>query len=248
MLGSDNPTTWIVYNHLMLKYGSFPILIEPPVSRKAVFKNRIRKLGLWEVLGQVAFIVLIRPLLARRSAATVRAICLRHGLEPMAPLSPDILQVPSVNSPTCQAYLAEAAPRVVVVNGTRILKPETLKATPATFINTHQGITPLYRGAHGGYWALHQGDPQHCGITIHLVDEGIDTGNIVSQRMIVPGPKDCFVTYPYLQTAAALPPLVEAIEQAEAGTLATRPISGTSRIWYHPTLWTYLNGRRRGVR
>ena len=40
----------------------------------------------------------------------------------------------------------------------------------------HAGITPQYRGVHGGYWAVVNNDPEHCGVTIHFVDKGIDTG------------------------------------------------------------------------
>jgi methionyl-tRNA formyltransferase len=46
----------------------------------------------------------------------------------------------------------------------------------------HAGITPRYRGTHGGYWVLLNNDPGHCGVTIHLVDPGIDTGSIVARR------------------------------------------------------------------
>jgi len=72
-------------------------------------------------------------------------------------------------------------PDVVVVNGTRIIAEKVLHSVPATFLNTHSGITPLYRGAHGGYWALVKKDRANCGVTIHVVDAGIDTGGIVTK-------------------------------------------------------------------
>ena len=119
---------------------------------------------------------------------------------------------------------------------------------PATFINTHQGITPQYRGSHGAYWALHEDDRNHCGVTVHLVDAGIDTGNIIGQAMTEPTPADSFVTYPYLQTAAALPILHKAISEARQDTLETRAISGPSAVWYHPGATQYLRALLRGVR
>ncbi len=136
----------------------------------------------------------------------------------------------------------------MIVNGTRILRRNVLEATAAPFINTHQGITPKYRGAHGGYWALHENDPERCGVTLHLVDQGIDTGNIIAQALISPGAMDCYITYPYLQIAAALPFLVRAIRDSVAGRLQTSKAEGPSAIWYHPGFFQYLRARLRGVR
>ena len=58
---------------------------------------------------------------------------------------------------------------------------------------------------HGGYWALVSGHPEACGVTVHLVDEGIDSGGILAQSVITPGPADCFVTYPLMQLGVGLP-------------------------------------------
>ena len=123
-----------------------------------------------------------------------------------------------------------------------------LSSTHAPFINTHAGITPKYRGTHGGYWALYNSDPGRCGVTVHLVDAGIDTGDIVDQAPIKPIREDSFVTYPYLQLAAALPLLVKAVQGALAGALPSRLATGESAVWYHPGLLQYLAGRLRGVR
>ena len=46
----------------------------------------------------------------------------------------------------------------MVVNGTRILSRRMLESIDAVFLNMHVGITPKYRGVHGGYWALANGD------------------------------------------------------------------------------------------
>jgi folate-dependent phosphoribosylglycinamide formyltransferase PurN len=139
---------------------------------------------------------------------------------------------------------------VVLVFGTRILTTATLTAVDARFINLHAGITPLYRGVHGGYWALHDGHPEHFGATVHLVDSGIDTGAVIGQSYVKPARRDDFASYPLLQTAAALPVLVDAIGQALRGELA--PVAapaGDSRLRSHPTLGSYLRARvGRGVK
>jgi folate-dependent phosphoribosylglycinamide formyltransferase PurN len=248
LIGSDNPTTWIVYNRLVREFGLFPAIIEEPVARRILLKNRVRKLGLGAVISQLGFIAVIRPILKYQSARRINQLCKRHDLEPDQPLATAITHVENINDPTSLGIIAAHQPKVIIVNGTRILKSATLQASPATFINTHQGITPQYRGAHGGYWALHEKDPNHCGVTVHVVDEGIDTGNVIAQALIQPEPQDSYVTYPYLQTAAALPHLKAAVSAVLDETLTSTTISGASAVWYHPGIWQYLKARLRGVR
>jgi phosphoribosylglycinamide formyltransferase 1 len=248
LIGSDNPTTWIVYNRLVREFGLFDAVIENTVDKGALVRNRARKLGWPAVLSQMAFVALIRPILRYQSARRVREICRVNDLEIHEPLSPSIRRVENINGPDAVALIGESKPDVVIVNGTRILKRHVLECTSATFINTHQGITPKYRGAHGGYWALYENDPERCGVTLHIVDQGIDTGNIIAQALISPGMLDCYTTYPYLQIAAALPFLISAIRDCVAGSLKTSEAKGESTVWYHPGFFQYIRARLRGVR
>jgi len=129
----------------------------------------------------------------------------------------------------------------VVVNGTRILSKRLLGCIDAVFINMHAGITPLFRGVHGGYWPLAQGQPEHCGVTVHLVDPGIDRGKVLGQALIQPTPEDNFTTYPLLQLAAGIPLMLRAVQGALDGAPETVPHPpGSSMQWYHPTLGSYL--------
>ena len=248
LLGSDNPTTWIVYNRLVEEFGPFPALIESAISRRVLFKNRIRKLGLLAAVSQVAFVGLIRPFLRYFAKQRINQICRLDGLECVEPMSTHITKIASANGEDCAKFLREAEAKVVIVNGTRILRPHILNSTSAIFLNTHQGITPEYRGAHGAYWALEQNDAANCGVTIHLVDEGIDTGNIVGQAKIIPSSEDNFSSYPFLQTATALPLLLTAVRNILGDKLETTPIQGLSRVWYHPGFFTYIFGRLRGIK
>jgi methionyl-tRNA formyltransferase len=160
------------------------------------------------------------------------------------------MRVPSANDAQTIKLLAQIAPKVVVVSQTRILARRVLSGVPATFINVHTGITPKYRGMHGAYWALATGDDTNCGVTVHVVDAGIDTGPVIAQARITPSQTDSYFTYHWAQLAAGLPLLVRAVEDALAGRLATSlpQTEVDSRLFYHPTLWGYLwVGLQRGV-
>jgi folate-dependent phosphoribosylglycinamide formyltransferase PurN len=162
----------------------------------------------------------------------------------------EVTRVSSVNSAQARRLLRKFGPAVVVVNGTRIISAKTLSSVSVPFINMHAGITPGFRGVHGGYWALATGAASDCGVTVHLVDPGVDTGAVLSQARISPERNDNFFTYPLLQLEAGLPLLLDAVGRACAGALSEMPTSCTSPSmqWYHPALWTYIvTGLRRGV-
>jgi methionyl-tRNA formyltransferase len=124
--------------------------------------------------------------------------------------------------------------------GTRLIEEAARRAANAPFVNYHAGITPKYRGVHGAYWARATGDAANCGVTVHLLDSGIDTGAILYQARIVPERQDNFSTYPYLQLAAGLPLFARAGEDAASGKLAPIDVDLPSKLWSHPTLWSYL--------
>ena len=248
LLGVDGESTYIVYNRLALEFGPFPAIIEQPISRLTLLRIRRRKLGLLAVASQLAFLVGVRPFINRQGKDRIARIKSENHLD-ASPISAQyVSHVPSVNLPETIELITRFDPKIIVVNGTRIISRKVLGCTRATFINTHAGITPKYRGAHGGYWALYNNDPGRCGVTVHLVDPGIDTGAIVDQALIKTTREDLFATYPYLQVAAALPILVNAVRSALDGTLQSKPATGELAVWYHPGLLQYLSGRLHGIR
>jgi folate-dependent phosphoribosylglycinamide formyltransferase PurN len=250
ILGGEHGSTNIVYNALKPSFDIRGVIIETRVARRQFLSRRVHRLGLFRVLGQILFRGLVVPSLRASSRQRIRDICDQHGLDDRPIEETVVTRVPSVNSDEAIAALRGMDPSVVVVNGTRIISKPVLDSVPARFVNMHAGITPLYRGVHGAYWALVQGDRPACGVTVHLVDPGIDTGTIIDQAVIDPTPQDNFVTYPLHQLAAGLPLLEQAVRDALNGRVATKdPPAGPSRLWSHPTLWGYLWHRaRHGVK
>jgi cephalosporin hydroxylase len=64
----------------------------------------------------------------------------------------------------------------------KILKNPLLDAPRRGFVNTHPSLLPYNRGKHYNFWALVEQAP--FGVTLHLVDSGVDTGDIVAQAAI----------------------------------------------------------------
>ena len=199
----------------------------------------MRRQGPVTVLGQIGF-VLLQKLLARRSGRRIGEIIAEHGIDPNPNPACEILAVSSVNSLACRAALAMLKPDVVLVIGARIIGKQTLAGISAPVINFHSGINPKYRGQAGGYWALAMGDARNAGVTVHLVDDGVDTGAVLYQARFAATPQDNFLTYFYIQAAIARPLAISAVEDALAGNLRPVEVKLPSQQFYHPTLWFYL--------
>jgi methionyl-tRNA formyltransferase len=63
-----------------------------------------------------------------------------------------------------------------------IIKPEIINLLPHKIINLHISYLPYNRGASPNIWSFIENTP--CGITIHEIDNGIDTGDILIQEQI----------------------------------------------------------------
>lgn len=72
-----------------------------------------------------------------------------------------------------------------------IIPKSLLNLLPGGFINFHYGLLPQYRGVNPVLAQMIHGET-HNGITIHIVDEGIDTGPIVMQQKIPVEERDTF--------------------------------------------------------
>ena len=63
----------------------------------------------------------------------------------------------------------------------QIFKSKILNLTPLGIINCHAGRLPFYRGRNVLNWVLIN-DEKSFGVTVHYVDHGIDTGDLILQR------------------------------------------------------------------
>jgi folate-dependent phosphoribosylglycinamide formyltransferase PurN len=248
LIARAGDSTSILYNALSKFYDTHVFLEEPP-SATALMRSRVRRLGAFRVIGQILFQVLVSLPLSRASRGRRRAIIQEFNVSVVPPPQEKVDTVLSVNYKASWDRIGSLTPDVIVINGTRILTKATLLALGVPVINTHVGITPRYRGVHGAYWALVNKDLKHCGITVHLVDPGIDTGGILHQELIHPTDKDNFTTYPTLQMAVGTKVLCQAVGEVIDGSARVVAGPAGSKRWYHPTLWEYIrNYVRLGVR
>lgn len=83
-------------------------------------------------------------------------------------------------------FASHRADVAVVVAYGRILPPGFLAAFPRGAINVHFSLLPKYRGAAPVNWAIVNGETE-TGVTTMLMNEGLDTGDVLLQRSVAIG-------------------------------------------------------------
>ena len=241
------PHIWAIVNALSDRFGPVTVILETPESKRALLQRRARKQGWISVTGQLGTMVLTR-LGKRFLAARADRIAAENGLETSPRENQPIVDVPSANSLEFLAEIDRLKPSVILLAGCRLLSKETLAALPCPVLNYHAGISPKYRGMNGGYWALVTGDAENFGATVHLVDAGVDTGDVLHQMRGRPEPGDNLMLYALRLASLSRGICIRAVEDALASRLALQKPDMPSMQWYHPTIWFYLwTGLTKGV-
>lgn len=65
----------------------------------------------------------------------------------------------------------------------QIIKSELLTIPTFGIINVHSSLLPKYRGVKPAFWVL-RNDEKVTGVTLHLVEKGLDTGDIIDQKEV----------------------------------------------------------------
>ena len=85
----------------------------------------------------------------------------------------------SINSERVLNALLGAKCDYVAVFGCGIINDDIISQFNGRIINAHQGLSPYYRGSATNFWPFVNNELQFVGVTMHYIDKGIDTGNII---------------------------------------------------------------------
>lgn len=107
----------------------------------------------------------------------------------------------NVNSEGFMEKIEKYTPDLLVsMSFNQILRERIINFAPKGFINCHASALPYYRGRNPLNWVLINGE-KSFGITVHYVDKGVDTGDIIDQKIFPISNKDNYKTL--LETAIA---------------------------------------------
>lgn len=102
--------------------------------------------------------------------ADVVAFCEAEGIP--------VLRAQRLSDPQSVAALRALNPDLLVHAGAGIIRRDVMETARFGAVNVHMGILPRYRGMNVAEWARLEGNPVGC--TVHLIDSGIDTGDIIA--------------------------------------------------------------------
>jgi methionyl-tRNA formyltransferase len=145
----------------------------------------------------------------------VKKLALARGLP--------VFQPETLNDAVEIAQLVALKPEVIVVAAyAHLLKKEILSLPPKGCVNLHPSLLPRYRGAAPVAGALLAGETA-TGVTVMLMDEGLDSGPILAQRSegVLPADTTGSLTTRLADRGARL--LVETLPRWLAGEITPRP-------------------------
>ena len=232
----------IIYNTLKVEKLNITVIVERKETLINIFRKRLKKYGILISLSQ-GFFYIMYFILKKISFKRILEIKKSYKISFKKIPTSKLYYIKNINSKVLIEYVNKIKPNLVIINGTRILKNNTIENILCPIINIHMGITPKYRGVHGGYWALVNQDKNKFGVTIHRVDKGIDTGEVIAQKVLNISRNDNISTYPYLQAAAAMKLLKDIIEKDIKANHSNIRNLKIYKIWHHPTIIEYIVNR-----
>ncbi|RYZ37457.1 MAG: methionyl-tRNA formyltransferase [Myxococcaceae bacterium] len=130
-----------------------------------------------------------------RSGAPIASPVKERALEKGLP----VLQPQKLRTPPFVDELRPYAPDVCVVTAYGKILPKDLLALPVKgCVNVHGSLLPRFRGAAPIQWAIAHGDTE-TGVTLMVMDEGLDTGPMLAMKRLPITPEDTSATlYPKL--------------------------------------------------
>lgn len=205
--------------------------------------------ALWKTHGLALPIVAARWLV-RRLTAVIRYLVTtpRH---PTPTLKSEAtaqggryLIVQDVNSEETRRVLSDLEADLMILGGAPIVKAPILQMPRIGTLNAHQGPLPQVRGMNVIEWALLEGIPPT--ITVHFVDPGVDTGDIIALKRIPIHPGDTLASVRATAYRVQSELLAQTTFEAGKGSLprrSQRREDGKQYYAMHPRLKVFAEGR-----
>ncbi len=135
----------------------------------------------------------------------------------------------------CWPQIKELEPECLVVVAYGQILPRRLLELPRYGgVNVHASLLPKYRGAAPINWAIINGD-SHTGVTIMQMDEGLDSGNILSQTKIPIDSKETAGSLHDKLARLGAELLPDILDRLEKGQIVSQP-QAESGVSYAPSL------------
>ena len=178
---------------------------------------------------------------ARAATPVVSALFDGHR-NPEVPRDIDIEFVDDINTRRSVDFVVRHAPDIVCVNGTNLLRRPMLdlsRQIPLGIINLHTGLSPYTRGGNCNLFALLEGRPEWVGVTIHYIDPGIDSGDLILTAQVPMDAEDNYDVIDARTFRCGIDLLEKAVRQIVEGSAERVPQWHEGRLYLRRTGFVY---------
>ncbi|MEZ4739710.1 MAG: formyltransferase family protein [Flavobacteriales bacterium] len=149
--------------------------------RSTIGHNAVNRMNLWRQPRKLRHMLQVERVLQHSADLMLEQEMADMGFGASWPGSVDLVRTLTINDPATAELIRNARPDVLAVFGTGVLKEHMLSLAPSGALNAHSSILPWYKGTRSEFWQCLFNDRDHVGITIHRIDPGVDTGDILFQ-------------------------------------------------------------------
>lgn len=227
------------------------IVISKPMGKKSILKLAQQMYcfyGLFDFIRmgcKYAYIRLMgkKPIGRIRSGDppttyTIKQLAKAYGL--------NIIERSDLNSQGFLSLIKQYDPDLFIsVASPIIFKAPLINIPKLDCINIHSAPLPQYRGMLPNFWQMYRGEKQ-AGITIHRIDVGIDTGDIIVQGYVTIDPHESLHQLIRKSKKHGAKLMTEVIEGFRQGTIEYKKMIGAGSYFSFPNRKDVIEFRKRG--
>ena len=203
------------------------------------FRHTVFKLMVYGVFRMMRIICRLLPFVANHCSSYLWAQ--RNNIKSV--ISADI------NTKETVDLIKQTNPDLIIsVSMNQIVKKEIIALPPKRCINVHCAPLPRYGGMSPYVWALANNE-DHSAATIHYMDEGLDTGDIIIQQKVIVVKNDSAFAMFYRCCRRASTLLIKIVDMIEAGTASSYKQDLSKKTYFSwPTKQCVKDLRKNGYR
>lgn len=146
--------------------------------------EKVAKIGIkfgfllmWQRFIQFIGFYIIAPIFAKNHLMAAWQFANRHGIPSF--------ETKNINNDASLKFLHSLQPDLLIsAYFSQILKKPAIEIAKIGVLNIHPALLPDYKGAMNYFWVLKNGE-NRAGVSVHWIDEGIDTGEVLARRAFV---------------------------------------------------------------
>lgn len=115
-----------------------------------------------------------------------------------------VYNVKNINSKRSNNLIKKISPDITIISGAPKLKINTINTIKKLCVNVHLGFVSKYRGLDSNLWAIYHRDYNNIGITLHKIENKLDSGEIYLQSKLKISSEVSVYSLRYFETKKAI--------------------------------------------